>query len=257
MAIMSPADLPVVLRVPSDPIKKYVLTKLGHPAVDVELTDDQFETILKVSGDFIAGYFPREQRYAWFLTQPLQTTYPMPKDAYWVEDVQWDPVTTNAGDIFGAESYLFNVGGVTSIFSGGGGMLTDLHLLAAYRKFSRKVLGTEGHWEVVNEVDGNSSQQMIRLYPTPRGAYPVVVIYHPIITQFRSPQAKMMAYDMLLAESKSVLGAARRKLTGLPTPDGGSMQYDGETLAQEGEKMKEDIIKKALSLGEPDRVFVW
>lgn len=257
MAIIAPADLPAVLRVPSDPMKKYVLTMLGHPTVDVEMTEDQWETVLRTSGDFIAGYFPREQRFAWFMTTPLQNTYPMPRDAYWIEEVQWDPVSSNASDIFGAEQYLFNAGGISSVFTGGQGMLTDLHLLAAYRKFSRKILGTEGHWEVVNEVNGNSAEQLIRLYPTPKGAYPVVVVYHPVVTHFRSPQAKKLAMDMLLAESKCVLGAVRRKLSGLPTPDGGTMQYDGEALSSEGEKMKDEIIQKALSLGEPDRVFVY
>jgi hypothetical protein len=257
MAIISPADLPAVLKVPSDPMKKYVLTMLGHPTVDVEMTEDQWETILRTSGDFIAGYFPREQRFAWFMTGAMQSTYALPRDAYWVEDVQWDPVTTNAGDIFGAEAYLFNVGGMSSIFSGGQGMLTDLYMLSAYKKFSRKILGTEGHWEVVNEVDGESGQQLIRLYPTPKGAYPVVVVYHPVVTHFRSPQARKVAMDMLLAESKCVLGSARRKLAGLPTPDGGTMQYDGEALAAEGKEEKEKLIELARSLGEPDRIFVW
>ena len=54
-----------------------------------------------------------------------------------------------------------------------------------------------------------------------------------------------------------MLGAARRKLTGLPTPDGGTMQYDGEALAGEGKEEKEKLIELARSLGEPDRIFVW
>lgn len=256
MAIISPVDLPSILRVPSDPMKSFVLTKLGHPVINVELQENQWEIVLKTTGDFIAGYFPREQRFAWFMTSPLQNTYPMPKDAYWIQEVQWDPVTTNATNIFGAESYLFNVGGTSSIFTGGTGMLTDIFLLKSYQKFSRRILGTEGHWEVVNEVNGNSAQQMIRLYPTPKGAYPVVVVYYPIVTHFRSPQAKKIAMDMLLAESKCILGAIRRKMTGLPTPDGGTMQYDGEALAQEGKQEVEEIIKNALLLGEPDRIFM-
>lgn len=146
-----------------------------------------------------------------------------------------------------------NVGNVTGIQN----VLTDLHLLAAYRKFSKKVLNTEGHWEVMNEVDGDSSKQLIRLYPTPKGSFPVTVVYYPVVTHFRSPQAKKLAYDMLLAEAKCMLGAARRKLAGLPTPDGGSISYDGEALAQEGEKERDEIVTKALQLGEPDRVFVW
>ena len=107
MAIISPVDLPSILKVRSEPMKKYVLSKLGYPHVMVELAEDQWETIYRVAGDFIAGYFPREQRLAVFYTNPLQSTYPLPADAYWVQQVQWDPVTTRIDDVFGAESFLF------------------------------------------------------------------------------------------------------------------------------------------------------
>jgi len=107
MAIISPADLPVVLKVRSDPIKKYVLSKLGFPHVDVEISEDQFEVAIRNTGDFIAGYFPREQKFAVFYTTPLVSTYPMPDDAYWIQEVSWDPITTRIDDVFGAESFLF------------------------------------------------------------------------------------------------------------------------------------------------------
>lgn len=109
MAILAPADLPSILKLRSEPMKKYVLTQLGYPVVEVELTEDQWETIWKVSGDFIASYFPREQKLGLFWTTPLQSTYPLPSDAYWVQEVNWDPATTRIGDVFGAESFLFCV----------------------------------------------------------------------------------------------------------------------------------------------------
>ncbi len=37
----------------------------------------------------------------------------------------------------------------------------------------------------------------------------------------------------------------------MPTPDGGSINYDGADLVQEGEKMKAEIIETAINLGEP------
>lgn len=117
MAILGPADLPHVMKVQSDPMKSYVLHKLGHPVTEVELTEDQFETVLRVTGDWIAGYFPREQRLAVFHTQPLKSTYPLPKDGYWVEEVSWDPVTTRLDDIFGAESFLFSIPGGTKLLT--------------------------------------------------------------------------------------------------------------------------------------------
>ena len=55
----------------------------------------------------------------------------------------------------------------------------------------------------------------------------------------------------MLAEARIALGSARRKITGLPTPDGGSINYDGSDLVSEGEEAKKEIIEKAIQLGEP------
>lgn len=254
MAIVGPADLPVVLKLRTEPIKKYVFTRLGHPVVDVELTEDQLETIIRTRGDWVAGYFPREQRLAVFNTIPLQSTYPLPADAYWVQEVTWDPVTTRIDDIFGAESFLFNIGNISGIQN----ILLDYHLLQAYRKFSQKELGTYGTWEVINEgKDGDATQQKIRLYPTPKGAFPVLVLYIPVVTAFRSPQARQILMDAILAEAKTVLGTIRRKIANMPSPTGGTLSLDGEALIAEGNKELEDITKKAIELGEPMPVIIW
>ncbi len=260
MAIVGPNDLPSVLKVRSEPAKKYVLSKFGYPNVNVEITEDQWETIFKVAGDFIAGYFPREQRLSVFYTQPLKNTYPLPADAYWVQQCNWDPLTTRIDDVFGAESFLFNIGNISGIQN----ILLDYHLLAAYRKFSQRVLGTEGHWEVINETSVtttndslSANQQLIRLYPTPKGSFPVVVQYIPVVTSFRSPHARMLAYDMMYAEASVALGMARRKISGIPTPDGGSISYDGGDLVSAGEEKKKEIINEAILLGEPLMVHTW
>ena len=84
-----------------------------------------------------------------------------------------------------------------------------------------------------------------------------MVMYTPIVNHFRSPQAKQLASDMMLAEAKVMLGSARRKITGIPTPDGGSISYDGGDLVAEGIKEKEEIIEKAFQLGEPLGIVKW
>jgi len=253
MAIIGPNDLPVVLKVNSDPMKKYALSKLGFPGIDVEITEDQFETVLRTTGDFVAGYFPREQKMAVFWTTPLQPTYPMPDDAYWIQEVAWNPVTTRIDDVFGAESFLFNIGNISGIQN----ILTDYHLLQAYRRFSQKILGTEGHWDVIGEVDGGPGDQVIRLYPTPKGSFPVVVLYYPVVTHWRSPQARLVAFDMMVAEAKIMVGATRRKIAGIPLPDGGTLALDGEALANEGKEEREALVEKAIHLGEPLMVHKW
>jgi hypothetical protein len=260
MAIIGPADLPSVLKLRSEPMKKYVMSKLGGPNVAIEIQEDQWETIWRVGGDFIAQYFPREQKLGLFWTTPLQSTYPLPADAYWVQEVQWDPMTTRIDDIFGAQAQIFN----TSNITGQQNILLDYHLLAAYKKFSQKILGNEGHWEVIGEgsstVTGDAlsaKDQLIRLYPTPKGAFPVTVLYYPVVNYFRSPQARQLCYDYMLAEAQIMLGNARRKISGMPTPDGGSINYDGSDLVQEGTQAREKILELAVSLGEPVGFWCW
>lgn len=165
------------------------------------------------------------------------------------------PTNTQFVDIlpFG-NTYTPNIGNISGVQN----ILTDYHLLQAYRKFSQKILGTEGHWEVINETPGGGpGDQKIRLYPTPKGAFPVTVLYCPVVTYFRSPQAQLLANEMLVAETKIMVGAARRKITGIPMPDGGSLALDGEALANEGKEEKAAIIEKAVHLGEPLGIYMW
>lgn len=245
---------PSVLKVNTEPLKRYVFHKLGYPNINVELTESQLEDIIRVAGDFIAMYFPREQKIATFYSVPLQPTYPLPDDAWWVEEVSWDPYTAKVDDIFGADYYLLNYGN----FVGPNSLVLDYHMLQHYRKHSAKILGVEGRWEVIGEVEGDviddqldAAQQRIRLIPTPKSAFPVVVVYLPCINNFRSPQARKLTYDYVEAETRIALGMARRKIQGVPTPDGGTLTYDGEALVKEGEELKEKVLQEALHQGEP------
>ena len=239
MAIIGPKNLPHVLKADSNPLKLRVLHHFGHPNVNVELTEDQLEELLRVTGDFICQYFPLEERYAYFYTKPLISAYDIPPDAYWIREVAWDPVMNRIQDIFGAEMFLFNVGNITGIQN----LLTDYHLLQAYRKFSQRVLGTDGSWEVTGD-------NKIRLKPTPKGSFPVVVRYLPSVNDFQIPTHKEVCTRAIIAEAKIILGHTRRKIT-IPSPDGGSLTLDGDALVHEGKEEKEGIIELALSLGEP------
>ena len=261
MAILSPDQLPVILKINSNPLKFHALSQLGHPVVLVELMEQQMEQVLRTTGNFIAHYFPLEERYAFFMTQPLQSEYPIPEDAYWIRSVAWDPSTTRLDDIFGAESFLFNIGNISGIQN----VLTDYHLLQSYRKFSQRILGNEGQWEFkVERGDASSDNGVgknyggtIKLFPVPKGSFPVVVEYLPSVTTFRSPQAQDLTYRAFLAEMKIALGHARRKLNGIPGPDGGTITLDGSDLVTEGRDEKKEIVQEALNLGEPMPIILW
>ena len=177
-------------------------------------------------------------------------------------DKEWHNLYYDLGGssgLFTLESGLcfplsFNIGNISGIQN----ILTDYFLLQAYRKFSQRILGTEGHWEVIGEGDGiaegdslTAKDQLIRLYPTPKGAFPVLVLYTPIVNHFRSPQARQLCYDMMLAEAKMIVGSSRRKVQGFPSPDGGSINFDGSDLVQEWQKERDEILERAINLGEP------
>jgi hypothetical protein len=240
MPILGPKDMPKVLKVASEDLKAYVLAQLGSPNVLVEQNDAAFEIVLRTTGDFAAGYFPLEQKFAYFRTQPLQTTYDLPEDAWWIQDVAWDPSTTRIDNIFGAESFLFNIGNISGIQN----LLTDYSLLQQYRKFSQRILSNEGNWEVLGD-------NKIRLYPTPKGAFGVVVLYIPVVYRWRSPQAREITMRFMLAESKKMIGEARRKISAIPGPDGGQINLNGDALVKEGNDEKEKALHDAILLGEP------
>jgi hypothetical protein len=247
MAIRGPNQLPVVFKADSEALKLHVLSQLGSPNVLVEIGEVQFEQALRSAADFIVRYFPLEEKYAFFNTQPLVAEYSMPEDAYWIRECAWDPSTTRIDDIFGAESFLFNIGNISGIQN----ILTDYHLLQSYRKFSQRILGTEGQWEY--KVSTNT----IRMFPIPRGTFPVVVQYIPIVTSFNSPQAREMTYQFILAKMKIALGHARRKVGSVPSPDGGQIQLDGDSLVQEGMQLEQETIQEAIRQGEPIRPYLW
>jgi len=147
----------------------------------------------------------------------------------------------------GIPNYIVgNIGNITGIQN----ILTDFHLLQAYRKFSQKVLGTEGQWEVLGD-------NKIRLYPTPRGTFGVVVKYMPIVTQYRTPEARLMAHDAMLAQAKIAIGNSRSKFSGIPSPDGGSLTLNGADLVQQGEAEWAALAERANLLGEPLPIILW
>jgi hypothetical protein len=139
-----------------------------------------------------------------------------------------------------------NVGNVTGIQN----ILTDYHLLQAYRKFSQRILATEGQWEVKGD-------NKIRLFPTPRGSFPVVIEYIPTVQRFRSPHAREILKRALVAEAKIMLGNSRSKFGNIPAPGGGSLNLNGDALRTEGQAEKDKAVQDALLLSEPLGPILW
>lgn len=249
MAIMGPTDLGGSVtrlgRKVNDSMKHYLLAKMGHPVVHVEITESQIEAAISVAGDFIATYFPLEERYAYFYTQPLEPEYSIPTDAYFVREVNWDPNNASISDIFSIDYITFNAANIVGYNS----LLSDYHLIRDYQKFASRVLGIEGKWEY------HASTDTIRLYPVPKGTFPVVVRYCPIVTAFEMPWAKELFSRMMLAEVKIMVGMARRKMNSVPSPDGGTLSLDGDQLVAEGKEERKEAEEAAKEHAEPLRPY--
>jgi hypothetical protein len=56
---------------------------------------------------------------------------------------------------------------------------------------------------------------------------------------------------------KIALGHARRKLSGIPGPDGGAITLDGGDLVTEGREEYEKAVEFAISVGEPLGFYVY
>lgn len=139
--------------------------------------------------------------------------------------------------------FAANVGNVTGIQN----LLLDFHLLQSYRKFSQRILATEGQWEVKGD-------NLIKLLPIPRGSYPVFVEYYPSVNRWRTPVARELMRRLIIAESSIILGNIRTKRA-LPLPDGGTTTFGGEALILKGYEEREKVYKEALLLGEPPGIY--
>jgi hypothetical protein len=233
----------------NDQLKMHILSMLGHPVVNVEITEPQIEQVIRSTHDFICMYFPLEERYSFFYTTPLEPSYPLPADAASVSQVAWHPGTSSIANIFSIDYIMFNAANITGYQS----LVSDFDMIREYQKFANRVLGLEGGWEYM--PGDTASADRIKLYPIPKGAFPVIVRYVPIVTNYRTPQAKEIAYRVMVARAKEMVGMARRKISTVPGPDGGQLGLDGDALVQEGKAEYEQCIKDALALSEPLRPY--
>jgi len=173
------------------------------------------------------------------------------KDLHGYSDEELPSEIRLIGNMLGMQNIAANIGNISGIQN----ILTDYHLLQAYRKFSQRILGTEGQWEF---KPGSSGPSTIRLFPIPRGSFPVIVEYLPSVSQFKKPSNRELVIRGFLARMKMILGRIRGKFAGgIPGPDGSTITFDGESLIAEGKEEWDKIIEDAISLGEPLGPIVW
>ena len=227
-------------------IADFVLARLGHPVVRVELTPFQIKTSIDEAVQRMSYHAPVwTKQYAVFETQPGENVYELP--AFIADNLTYViykktllSIQAQAGTLeFDYFIKYFQDAHLFSDFSVG-----EFYILQMHLEMVRKILSQEGSWDVLNN-------RILQLTPTPVINDYCILEYRALDSNTIHPSYKSWIKRFALACAKEILGQIRGKFSTLPGPGGGA-QLNGASLLQEAAKEKEDLIQELLSeLEEP------
>jgi hypothetical protein len=230
-------------------INSFVMARMGHPIIRVELTPYQIKTCIDEALTKLEYHAPMWTRqFAVFDASANVNLYKLPT---WVLNNLYNVVykksllsiQSQAGTLefdffikYFQDNYLFNN------FSIG-----DYYLLQSTMEMTRKILGQDGSWEVINN-------QYLQILPPPAVTPERVILeYKAIDSNTIAPAYRNWAQRYALACAKVVLGDIRSKYAVIPGPAGGT-QLNGQALVQEGIQEKQQLQEELLSeIEEPPR----
>lgn len=223
------------------PIRDFILASLGFPVVRVELTDFQIKIAIDEAITKLSYYAPLWSRqYATFVTTPKENLYELPQHI--IQSLTYVGYKKTLLSIQQNNSTLefdffikyFQDNFVFSNFAVG-----DFYLLQQSLEMTRKILGVDGMWEVVDN-------KYVQLYPAPLDVETVIVEYRGLNTETIHPYYRNWLQKYARAIAKVILGEIRGKFKSIPSPAGGA-QLNGPELIMEGKKEQEDLVNELLS----------
>jgi hypothetical protein len=227
-------------------IYDFVLARLGHPVIRVELSEFQVKTAIDEAVQRMSYHAPVwTKQYAVFKTQAGENVYELPQYiadnlTYVIYKKTLLSIQAQAGTLeFDYFIKYFQDAHLFSDFSVG-----EFYILQMHLEMVRKILSQEGSWDVLNG-------RFLQVTPTP-------VIEDYCILEYRALDSNTIHYAykswikrFALACSKEILGQIRSKYKTLPGPGGGA-QLNGDILMQQATQEKEQLIQELLSeLEEP------
>lgn len=215
-------------------IHSFVMARLGHPVVRVELSPYQIKTCIDEALTKLDFYTPMwTNQYAVFDASAGASLYEIPQYilnnlSYVVYKKTLLAIQSQAGTLefdfflkYFQDNYLFSNFGIS-----------DYYLMQSTLEMTRKILGMDGSWTILNN-------KYLNLTPTPSVTPERVLLeYKAIDTDTIAPAYRNWAQKYSLACAKLLLGEIRSKFATVPGP-GGGVQFKGELLMQEGAKEKE------------------
>ena len=241
---------PVELTEFEQTIRDFILARLGHPVVRVELTDFQMKTAIDeaiTQLDYHAPFWTTQ--VAVFQTQAGQNRYILPLHiAYNLSFVAYKKSLLSIQGMAGTLEFDFFIKYFQDNFLFSNFSVSDFYLMQQHLESVRKILSQEGSWDIIN---GN----VLQLYPIPiLDIQDVVLVYRALDAATLHPYYKNWIQRYALCASKEILGQIRGKYKTLPSPGGGS-QLNGTELQQQSQQEKEKLKEELLFEIEEPPVF--
>jgi len=225
-----------------DTIKDYILARLGHPVVRVELSPFQVKTCIDESVSLLSYHAPMwANQIACFNASAGMNLYELPQ--YMLENIDYVVYKKSLLSMqyqAGTLEFDFFIKYFQDNFLFGDFAVSDFAIMQNYLEMIRKQLSQEGSWDVINGM-------FLQIYPAP------VVTPDPVIIQYRAldsnsihPYYRNWIQKYGLACARGVLGEIRGKYASLPSPGGGAV-LNGAALIQQGEadklKLEQQLIQ--------------
>ena len=220
-------------------IKDYVLAKLGHPVVDVELDDFQIQICIDEAISKLEYHAPDWMtQYAVFQTEANKNIYELPQEiADNLNDCWYRRDFFKFGANPGSLEFDFAVMFFTNTGLFNNYNVSQYLLMQQYLKQVKNVLGQMSTWQLVNN-------KFLHIWPVPEAND------EDVLLEFRAfdPETTHHAYKnwlqrYTLALSKEILGGIRGKYQTLPGPGGGT-RLNGSELVAEAQREKEMLVEE-------------
>ena len=230
-------------------IKSFILARLGFPTVRVELTYFQIKSCIDEAVSKIHYHAPFwATQYATLQVVNGINIYELPQHV--ADNISYVTYRKNmlginwpAGSIesdyfirFFQGNYVFNN------FS-----LSDYYLFQISMEMTRKILGQDGTWEIVNG-------KYLQIYPIPNMEDVAIIEYRALDSDTLHPAYRLWIQKYALACAKGILGEVRGKYETLPGPSGGA-KLNGEAMLARSDKDKEKLELELLDNLEGPSMF--
>tara|TARA_R110002051_G_scaffold1143_9_gene5842 strand:+ start:7195 stop:8061 length:867 start_codon:yes stop_codon:yes gene_type:complete len=222
-------------------LKDFILARLGHPVVRVELTPYQIKTCIDEAVGTMYNHAPLfSTQFVTFTTTVGISTYKIP--SYILNNLEYVvykktllSIQNQAGTLefdffikYFQDNYLFQNFGVG-----------DFYLLQQNLEMMRKILGQEGSFTVLDN-------QYLQIEPKPvTDNQGVIIIYRGLNSDTLHPAYRNWIQLYALACAKGTLGQIRGKYQTVPSPGGGA-KLNGDLLVKEGQEEKDKLLQRLL-----------